>query len=367
MTAVQSGRNRLSWTLALVSVCLVASQTVARGAETADEEFARQPTWTIPAAATVRADVFKWLEARKVEPAERDRIAHDLWPAQPAELSSAELLERVVKTIARVDAPARELVDLCAKPRADLTKKLPALPWLTDAKTPILVRGNLRLWYGRWLVQEGLYDESLAQLTGLQPADVVDPAALLFYQGADQHYLLQKEPTLQTLGKLLEQKKHIPSRYAQMAELMQADIKDLKDGSLDHIGRQMRGVSGDLDHARAGKKVRTKEDRIIAALDKLIQQKEEEQQQAMMMMMKGNGSAKQPSTPMPDSILAKLQAPGTVGKRDTGHGADWGNLNPKDRDEALQAIGEEFPSTSATRSSNTSSRLAADETEEKEP
>jgi hypothetical protein len=47
---------------------------------------------------------------------------------------------------------------------------------------------------------------------------------------------------------------------------------------------------------------------------------------------------------MQDSRLAELKAPGKVDPRDIGHSADWGNMNDKDREQALQEIGREFPS-----------------------
>jgi hypothetical protein len=38
-----------------------------------------------------------------------------------------------------------------------------------------------------------------------------------------------------------------------------------------------------------------------------------------------------------------LKAPGDVAHRDIGHKAGWGNLPPKQREQALQEIGKDFP------------------------
>jgi hypothetical protein len=46
---------------------------------------------------------------------------------------------------------------------------------------------------------------------------------------------------------------------------------------------------------------------------------------------------------MQDSRLPSLKAPGRVDQRDIGNQAGWGNLPPKEREEALQEIGREFP------------------------
>jgi hypothetical protein len=38
------------------------------------------------------------------------------------------------------------------------------------------------------------------------------------------------------------------------------------------------------------------------------------------------------------------RGPGEAAKRDVGSGDDWGHLPPKEREEALQRIGRDFPS-----------------------
>ena len=320
------------------------------------EEFAKDPTWSQPSAKAVRDDVLKWLadakiDGKPIEAAKRDSILKSLWPESPAPATTAvsgvalaagpDLLEQVVKTIAAVEPRSKDLLDLCSKPHE--IKKLPDFPLLADEKTPAIVRNNLRLWYGRWAAQEKLYDEALEQLANLKPTDVVDPASLLFYQGVTYHWLLKKQPGLQAIGKLLERKKEIPRRYSQMAVLMQADLSALKDDSLDHIDRRMHGVENYLDLARAGKKVRTQEDGIIASLDKLIEQKEKEQEEQES--ASGMQGGMRPTRPMQDSMLPSGQhGKGEVAKKNIGNHSGWGDLKPKDRAEALQDIGEEFPS-----------------------
>ncbi|HEX3999582.1 MAG TPA: hypothetical protein VHX65_13600 [Pirellulales bacterium] len=318
----------------------------ALAADSADE-FTKDPTWTQPTAKAVRADVLKWLDdakidGKKIDAAKRDSIVKSLWPESPAP-AAGEMLERVVKTIAEVEPRSKPLLELCSKPHE--IKKLPDFPLLTDDKTPAIVRNNLRLWYGRWLAQEKLYDEALEQLSTLKTTDVVDPASLLFYQGVTYHWLLKKQPGLQAIGKLLERKNEIPRRYAELASLMQTDLSALKDESLDHIDRRMHDVENRLDLARAGKKVRTEEDGIIASLDKLIEQKEKEQEEQESASSSGNPNGHQSRSPAQDSMLPHgPPAKGEVAKKDIGNHSGWGDLKPKERAEALQDIGEEFPS-----------------------
>ncbi len=342
--------NRAFWPAALLAVFLAAGwlaiATSSLHAADDDAQFTKQPTWAAPTAKAVRADVLKWLDGTKfdgakIDQAKRAAIEKSLWPESAAGQSPSDLLDQLVKTISQVEPRSKELLDLCSKPHE--LKPLPAFPWLTDAKTPAIVRNNLRLWYARWLTEEKQYDEALDQLSGLTTTDVVDPASLLFYQGVADHWLLKKQPGLQAIGELLERKNEIPRRYAQLASLMQTDLSGLKDESLDHIDRRMHDVENRLDQAHAGKKVRKEEDGIIASLDKLIQEKEK-QQQEQDGGSSGAGGAR-PSSPMPDSMLPTgLHAKGDVAKKSIGTHSGWGDLKPKERAEALQDIGEEFPS-----------------------
>jgi hypothetical protein len=359
-TAMTRFLSRTVFCVLALTLGAFASASRLCAADAADEEFAKDPTWSAPTAASIRSEMFKWLDARKPDEAVRKQ-AEALWPAEGADAATADPLPRVVKTLAIADPQARELVDLCAKPKP--VGSLPKFAWLTDEKVPAFERNNLRLWYGRWLSQEKLYDTALDQLAGLEPADVVDPAVLLFYQATVNHWLLHKEPGLKAIARLLERKKELPRRYSQTAALMQSDLAALKDESLDHIDRRMRDTERRLDLGHAGKKVRTVEDGIIASLDKLI---EEEEKKAAAAAAAGGGmgrGAKQSSSPAPDSARLLGKGPGESTKKPIGTHSNWGDLNPKERQEVLQSIGKEYPSHYRDIIEQYFKRLAADDEE----
>jgi hypothetical protein len=250
-----------------------------------------------------------------------------------------DVLERLTKTFALGDERAASLVVLCGKARS--AGPLAPQEWLKNDDLPAFERNNLRLYYGRWLAQERLYDEALAQLDGLAPADVVDAATLLFYQAVVYHRLLDKEKGLKAIQMLLANVSDLPTRYRSLATLMQSDLEALKDESLDHISRQMEDIRRRLALGRAGKKVREVEDEVIAALDKLIKEQEDRQQQAQQAA--GGGAAPQPQQAMPDSRIARMQGAGDVDHRRIGNTSGWGDLPAKQREEALQQIGKDFP------------------------
>ena len=294
-------------------------------------------SWQPSSAGQVRERVFAWLDERQIDEATRSKAA-ELWPVDSPEPSGIELMTRVGETASLVDENAHKLVDLCSKPRADLVP--PSQAWLADPQTPPLVANNLRLLYGRWLVHESLFDEAREQLDGLRPEDVVDPASLLFYQGVVHHRLLDKEAGIKAVEGLLAGADQGPRRYAAVARLIEADLKQLKPDSLDHISRRMDDVRRRLDLGRTGEKVCKIEDGVIKSLDKLIKELEEQQQQAST----ADAGSFQPSRPAEDSRIMGGRGPGEVTKRDVGTGSGWGDLPPKQREEALQQIGREFPS-----------------------
>ncbi|NLF71142.1 MAG: hypothetical protein GX575_19090 [Candidatus Anammoximicrobium sp.] len=304
----------------------------------ADEELQKRATWQPPPVAEVKAAVEQWLAAQSHEDATQAKLAA-LWAEDQLPAVSADILDRLAETIALAVPATRDFVALCRGGQPPLV--LSSLAALRDTDQPPLVRNNLRLLYGRWLAQHALYDEALEQLDGLQPADVVDPATLLFYQAACHHRLLQKEPCLAALSRLQENKGNIPKRFEVLSALMEADLKPLKADSLDEVSRMMDDIERRLGFGRAGKRVRKQEDDVIAKLDKMIEELEKQAQQQSASSSQGG---KQSAQPMPDSMPGGGSGPGDVDQRRTGIQSGWGNLPPKQREEALQQISKGLPS-----------------------
>ena len=305
----------------------------------ADEERQKRATWQPPTVAEVKAAVEQWLSGQKLDDATKAQVAA-LWAEGQLPAVSADVLDRLAETVALADASVRDFVAMCCGSQPPLA--LTAFSALQDTARPPLVRNNLRLLYGRWLAQHELYDEALEQLGGLQPADVVDPAMLLFYQGVCHHRLLHKEPCLAALSRLQENKGKIPKRFEVLAGLMEADLKPLKTDSLDEVSRLMDDIERRLGFGRAGKRVRTEEDDVIAKLDKMIEELEKQAQQQKSSASSQGG--KQATQPMQDSMPGGGSGPGQVDQRRTGAKSGWGNLPPKQREEALQQISKGLPS-----------------------
>ncbi|MDZ4782359.1 MAG: hypothetical protein SGJ19_19110 [Planctomycetia bacterium] len=313
------------------SIALAANETTTKSlrASTSDE---------------AKGQLFAWLDAQNASPELRLQVETQ-WAE--SEASTGDLLERVARAIAIVDERARPLLE--SSQAAALRAPLPDIAWLQAADVAPFMSNNLRLWYGRSLAQREYYDESSALLTDLEPRNVVDPAALLFYQAVVHQRLLAKDPGLKAIDALLDDVDAAPRRYLKLAALLRTDLAALEDESLEHISRRMENIERHLGLGRTDQKVRDIEDGVIESLDKMIKKLEDQAKQAAQSSGKGgqqSGRAqgiKPGGSPAQQSTPAGGRGAGEVNPRDLGSEDGWGNLPPKEREEALQQIGQDFP------------------------
>jgi hypothetical protein len=80
-----------------------------------------------------------------------------------------------------------------------------------------------------------MYEEALEALEGVATADTVDPAGLLFYKAACQKALGLRDAGLSTLEQLLKRTEGVAPRYHSVATLMQYDLGNLEEKSLDDV------------------------------------------------------------------------------------------------------------------------------------
>ncbi len=338
----------------LLGICFLLP--IAADVAYAGSDFVAQSSWQPVKAEAVRARLEEYLQSADIAP-EVQTAALDRWRAAGDEAGS-DVLERFAQSLAKADEHVAELVAFCST-TSERGHKLPEFAWLADSQTPELISHNMRLYLSRWLVQQGYNDEAISWTDGLTTDDVVAPEALLFYRAVALHQLVQADKADAAIGQLLEGQEKLPTRYQKLADLMRHDMEGLKDDSLDHISRRMEDVRRRLAQGRSGERVQGIEKGVIESLDKLIK-KAEDQAQKQQQMAAGS-SKSPPSTPMQDSQIAELKAPGKVEQRDIGRGTGWGNLNDKDREKAMQEIGREFPSHYREVIEEYFRRLAAEE------
>ncbi|MDA0253606.1 MAG: hypothetical protein O3A18_01830, partial [Planctomycetota bacterium] len=253
-----------------------------------DPELAREPSWRPPDLPDLRRRLDDWLAGERVAE-DLDGIRAEvsaIWDRHAAAGPAGDLLDAVIAIVTLVD------------PRAEGIRRLPnenpaaieaATTWLGSPATAEVERDAVRLWLGRELVRRDRFEEALRLLESLPVESAVDPAAVLFYRGCCQHWLLEKEAAVESFDTLLEREDTIPLRYARMARLLRADIAAVEPRSLDHIARRMRDVRRRLDLGRAGERTRQVQRSVVESLDALIDELEQQRQQQSGSAAAGGG------------------------------------------------------------------------------
>ena len=299
------------------------------------DDLTAEASWQILTPAEIQQQLVAWLVERETATETRE-LANELWGTSETD-DRLDVAQRVAATIALVEPRALPLI---AASQHGATPIVAAdAQWLDDESLPPLIKNNLRLLLGRSLAQGMYFDEALQQLEGLTINDVFDRPTLLFFQGVAHHRLIHKNRGLEALDRLLENKNDIPRRYSVLAQLMRSDLAQIKDGSLDDISRRMNDIRRRLELGRANKRVTDVEREVIEMLDKLIKDEEDKQAQAQSSGSGGGQSAR----PMPDSRPVEQKGPGKVTKREIGRSAGWGELPPRQREQAMQEIGRDYP------------------------
>ncbi|MGB7346640.1 MAG: hypothetical protein WBD20_20630 [Pirellulaceae bacterium] len=313
----------------------------------ADDSLERRATWEIYDAAAMTQMLRKSLDQFGVAPDDMDRVSEKFLAA--LEQNDADPLNAYMKSIQPVSAAVSNLVNVANGDVSQAAALIdPNQPGYADVEAlPKSMRATLRTWLGRELVRQRLYDEALPVIAEVEAAESIDPAATLFYRGACYHSLLMKKEALTDLRRLLENEDKCPVRFSRTAKMMVADIKPLKEDSLDEISRLMTDVTRRLDLGRANEDVKDREQKIIDKLTKLIEKIEEQQQQQQQQQQAGGGGQSSPkngqASPMQDSQIGGASGNGDIDRKNLEDRDGWGNLPPAERQQALQQISRDLP------------------------
>lgn len=322
------------------TICLILFALLSAASSVSALDELKASTWKPLNHEDVQSLIEAWLTEVDAEAATVERVRR----AWSKPIPETERLSLLGPSLKQIHPETAAIVDYCRQ--LDPAPGLPKFDQLRSEELPQFVRNQLRLTYGRWLAHRQLYDETLEQLGDLDPKDVLEPATLLFYQSVAYHRLRRKQECLPVVRRLLEQEETLPRRFARVAKLIQADIAPLEPDTLDEISRLMESIQVRLGHGRAGTRVRKEEDDVITKLDKMIEELEKQAQQAAAAAQAGGSPSQnlQPASPMQDSMPGGGTGPGNVDPKNIGSKSGWGNLPPKEQQQALQQLGKEFPS-----------------------
>lgn len=318
------------------------------------KELTKAATWNWSSGQTWLERLTTWADA--TGPKEKQSLVRESANRIP-ELRGVELHEGILQVAALIDPAVADFLKALDLPWSQgtydqLDAQLSSL--VANGAIPAWLKPDLQLAFCRSLIQNQWIDESWARLQTIQLDSLSDPSSWLFSAGVCQHYLLLKQPCLESLNKLLERESEIPSRYAITARLMLSDIEPLKQDSLDEVARMMNDVERRLTLGRTGKQVRDQEQAIIDKLDKMIdemekqaqqqQQQRQQQQQQQQRQRQQQNQQQQRQKAAQDSQPGGGDGQGEVDDKDIGDQSGWGNLPPAARQEALQNITKDLPS-----------------------
>lgn len=268
---------------------------------------------------------------------EIERIWQNVEPGIPAR----GLHDLVLQTFATTDPATAEFLaslDL-RKPPA----QLPDLAPLADRMEHPFYAANVRIHLAQFLVDARMYDEALSLFDEIDLSSAVDPATALFYRAVCEHQLLMKEEGLASTSALLDRTEAVPESYTAVARLMQADLEALEADTLDEVAGLMRDVERRLDLARGGQRVQKREDEIVAKLDEMIKKIEQQMSKSSGGGGSAGGNSNRSSNPAGESVVKGSTAPGNVDEKDVRQRGDWGDLPPREREQAKNEIEKAFP------------------------
>ena len=330
----------------MIAVCIISGLAYGDdlGSGDPDNDLRKPSSWTAPSIEVIIDGYQKWLLNHQKTVASQPPILADTIDQMKQSLMQATASQRIDVIVNGISVNRPDVADFIRQlqQRETTGETIHADHFqydVDDAVESDFVQNHVRLFYGRWLAQNQLYDEALAQLKQIDLQSVLDPATLLFYRGLMQHQLLLKEPCLQTAKKLLENEDVIPRRYAAIGKLMISDLEPLETDSLDEIARLMSDVRRRTSLNRAGTRVITDEKKVIDKLDKLIEDLEEKQQQSKSQ----SGSRQAPTQPIRASQVAGGGATGETENKRQSEGGNWGDLPPAERAAAMAEMTKDMP------------------------
>lgn len=329
------------------------------------EEASSEPLTTAPWQAPVRQEIrdrlMEVLKAGAVNPQRGEALAVEVEPMLAELESTGDPLEVVVNLLAVTSPRFAQLVSSCRQSPPEVG----SIDWLASQDVPEFARSNLLLYAARSLVRHGYFDHALVLLDQVKLDQTVDPASYLFFRAIAEHQLVKIDQARQTLHRLLSHGQPLPTRFENLARLMQADVAEVKPDTLEHIARQMSDAQRRLDLRQADEDSQQVQHEIVEALDRLIDKIEQQQrQQQQQQQARSNPSFSPMEETQPGG---DLKGEGKVDIRDIGNQAGWGDLPPKERVRVLQEIGRDFPAHYRDLIEEYLRRLATDEHSEEAP
>lgn len=325
-----------------VATALVEASVVANPADDAASKnsasastaaFGRMPVEQI------KERLLQWLTLSRTDEATSKQVM-ELWASrdQTDGLTAEQTLDHLIDSFAIADKSVAQLVESC---RSTGTRK--SLDY-EGPRSDAFFRDHVTLYHARWLTQHRFYDEAISMLEVLNPENVVDPASLFFYRAVCRLRLLKPAEAGDDITLLLNNTLDVPSRFRAVAEMMQEEAKVATEG-LPQVARLMSDVQRRLDLGNSDDPVQKREDEVVAALDKLLEEMEKEKQkQQQSADGQGQGQQNQPGQQgAAQSTIKGSTAEGNADRKDLTENGSWGMLDKQAETKARELIRQQFP------------------------
>ena len=267
------------------------------------------------------------------------------------ESSATGRFEEVIAVLRRSSVPIQHYLDQCDQlawqelpfGQPIILPQTPLDAYIGEGQENYLF-GALRYYLAQRLVQARLFDEAKQVLADLSSESSIDPAGMLITKAVVFHHFAEQEAGLAVLEEFqaIAEQEPVSRRAAELAKVLRFEWeRQAQEDETEQISRQMNDVRRRLGQGRTDEDTQNAEEDVLQSLDSLIERLEEQAQR----MRSAAQQAQQPNAP-PDGDVpqSELRGPGNVDRRDFSLGDSWGNLPPRDREEALLRIEREFPS-----------------------
>ena len=299
--------------------------------------------WGVPETGILQDELAPFL--KEGEPEELNQLA-------PYALPGAARFEEVIDILRRSSMPIKNYLDQCDR---FAWQEFPFAQPFAPPQTPLNIHigegqtnylfGALRYYLALRLVQARLFDEAKKVLEELTPENSIDPAGVLIAKAVVFHHFSEKEEGLAALKDFRKaaDRETVSRRSTELAKLLQFEWeRQDREEETSRISRQMNDVRRRLGQGRTDEDTQEAEGDVLQSLEDLIERLEE-QAQRQRQQRQQQGQNQRPESPPEDAYLAELKAPGNVDRRNFSLGDNWGDLPPKEREEALLKIEKEFP------------------------
>jgi len=336
--------RRSSWTWVVALAVLLVGVGLAGADNKSPKEILSFGTLKAPSADEARGQALDWLKAAGKTDEASQKAFDAIWAD-----AERPVLDRVAQTLALGNPEAAKLLSDGHASAGPAPTAAPDL--LKDMKQPIFFRANLGLAYAKGLCKRRVYEEALDVLKAARPEQVVDPASYLFHRAVAEHALMMKDDANRSIARLLDETPDCPERYKLVASLIALDMQSWRGKDLGWIARKMDNIERRLELSRGGPQTQKIQKEVVARLDELIKQIENQAKGSSQANAGACPNGAQPGNafgqgPMPqlDSMGGKNSGPGKVDqKKLEGLAKQWGQLQPKERAQAMQELVRDMP------------------------